>query len=29
MYNVYNNNDNNNNGSCQKFPEETFLGGFQ
>ena len=26
MYNMYNNNDNNN--KCQKFPEETFKGDF-
>ena len=29
MYSVYNSVDNKNNGLCQRFPEETFLGGFQ
>ena len=29
MYNMYNNNDSNNNNECQKFPEETFWGQFQ
>ena len=29
MYNMYNNNDSNNNNECQKFPEETFWGRFQ
>ena len=28
IYDMYNNNDNNSNNECQKFPEETFFGDF-